>query len=51
MQMATGAELALTAGHVSQTEALASSPNPEALKMRFQGVMLNETRRILGARD
>ena len=41
----------VTAGHISQTEALASSPNPEALKMRFQGVMLNETRRILGARD
>ena len=41
----------VTAGHISQAEALANSPNPEALKMRFQGVMLNETRRILGARD
>ena len=41
----------VTAGHVSQAEALANSPNPEALKMRFQGVMLNETRRILGARE
>ena len=28
----------------------ANSPNPEALKMRFQGVILNETRRIIGAR-
>jgi twitching motility protein PilT len=41
----------VTAGHISQAEALANSPSPEALKMRFQGVMLNETRRILGARD
>ena len=41
----------VTAGHISQAEALANSPNPEAMKMRFQGVMLNETRRILGARD
>ncbi len=41
----------VTAGQISQAEALANSPNPEALKMRFQGVMLNETRRILGARD
>ncbi len=39
------------AGQITQAEALANSPNPEALKMRFQGVMLNETRRILGARD
>ena len=39
------------AGHITQAEALANSPNPEALKMRFQGVMLNETHRILGARD
>ncbi len=41
----------VTAGDITQAEALANSPNPEALKMRFQGVMLNETRRILGARD
>ena len=41
----------VTAGHISQAEALANSANPEALKMRFQGVTLNETRRILGARD
>ena len=41
----------VTAGHISQAEALANSPNPEALQMRFQGVMLNETRRILGSRD
>jgi twitching motility protein PilT len=38
-------------GQITQAEALANSPNPEALKMRFQGVMLNETRRIIGARD
>ena len=37
-------------GTISQEEALANSPSPEALKMRFQGVVLNETRRILGAR-
>jgi twitching motility protein PilT len=37
-------------GTISQQEALANSPTPEALKMRFQGVVLNETRRILGAR-
>lgn len=36
---------------ISQAEALANSPSPEALKMRFQGVVLNETRRILSARD
>jgi twitching motility protein PilT len=38
------------AGQITQAEALANSPNPEALKMRFQGVILNETRRIIGAR-
>ena len=37
-------------GQITQAEALANSPNPEALKMRFQGVILNETRRIIGAR-
>ncbi len=37
-------------GTISQAEALANSPTPEALKMRFQGVVLNETRRILSAR-
>jgi len=37
-------------GTISQEEALASSPSPEALKMRFQGVILSESRRILSAR-
>ncbi len=37
-------------GTISQEEAMANSPTPEALKMRFQGVVLNETRRILSAR-
>ncbi len=37
-------------GTISKEEALANSPTPEALKMRFQGVILNETRRILSAR-
>jgi Tfp pilus assembly ATPase PilU len=37
-------------GVISQEEALMNSPTPEALKMRFQGVVLNETRRILSAR-
>jgi len=41
----------VTAGQITQDEALANSPHPEALKMRFQGVILNETRRILGSRD
>jgi twitching motility protein PilT len=38
-------------GTITQEEALANSPTPEALKMRFQGVVLNETRRILNARS
>jgi Tfp pilus assembly ATPase PilU len=37
-------------GTITQEEALANSPTPEALKMRFQGVVLSESRRILGAR-
>ncbi|MDR3402881.1 MAG: PilT/PilU family type 4a pilus ATPase [Chthoniobacter sp.] len=37
-------------GIISQEEALANSPTPEALKMRFQGVILSESRRILSAR-
>ena len=40
-----------SSGTITQAEAIANSPTPEALKMRFQGVVLNETRRILGARD
>lgn len=41
----------VSAGHISHEEALANSPAPEALRMRFQGVTLNETRCILGARE
>ncbi|HSI11912.1 MAG TPA: PilT/PilU family type 4a pilus ATPase [Chthoniobacter sp.] len=37
-------------GAITQEEALANSPTPEALKMRFQGVILSESRRILSAR-
>ena len=37
-------------GTIAQDEALANSPTPEALKMRFQGVVLSESRRILNAR-
>jgi twitching motility protein PilT len=36
---------------ITADEALAHAPNPEALKMRMQGVVLSETRRILKARD
>ena len=39
------------AGKLTETEGLAHSPSPEALRMRFQGVVLSETRRILGSRD
>lgn len=39
------------AGRIPQAEALAHAPNPEALKMRFQGVVLSENRRILGSRE
>ncbi len=38
-------------GKITESEALLHSPSPEALKMRFQGVVLSETRRILGSRD
>ncbi|MEI9893604.1 MAG: PilT/PilU family type 4a pilus ATPase [Chthoniobacter sp.] len=37
-------------GTITQEEAMANSPTPEALKMRFQGVVLSESRRILSAR-
>jgi twitching motility protein PilT len=43
-------ELAKT-GRITEKEALAHSPSPEALRMRFQGVVLSETRRILGSRE
>jgi twitching motility protein PilT len=38
-------------GRITQAEALQHSPTPEALKMRFQGVVLSESRRILGSRE
>ncbi|HEY3901735.1 MAG TPA: PilT/PilU family type 4a pilus ATPase [Chthoniobacter sp.] len=38
------------AGTITQEEALSNSPSAEALKMRFQGVILSESRRILNAR-
>lgn len=41
----------VTAGRITQMEALAAAPNAEALKMRLQGVTLSETRRILSARE
>jgi twitching motility protein PilT len=39
------------AGRITSAEALAHAPNAESLKMRFQGVVLSEHRRILGARE
>jgi twitching motility protein PilT len=39
------------AGRITNAEALLHAPNPEALKMRFQGVVLSEHRRILGSRE
>jgi twitching motility protein PilT len=39
------------AGRITPAEAFAHSPNPESLKMRLQGVVLSESRRILGARE
>jgi twitching motility protein PilT len=38
-------------GKISQADALAHSPTPESLRMRMQGVVLSESRRILGSRD
>lgn len=43
-------ELAKT-GQITEAEALVHSPSPESLRMRFQGVVLSETRRILGTRE
>ncbi len=39
------------AGTITQAEAFHQAPNPEALKMKLQGVVLTETRRILKVRD
>ena len=36
-------------GRISQEEALANAANPEALRMAFQGVILSETRGIIGS--
>ncbi len=36
---------------ITQAEALLHAPSPESLKMRLQGVVLSETRRILKSRD
>jgi twitching motility protein PilT len=37
-------------GKITQAEALASAPNADTMKMRLQGVVLTDHRRILGAR-
>lgn len=39
------------AGRITELEAFEHSPAPEALKMRLQGVVLSESRRILGSRE
>jgi twitching motility protein PilT len=39
------------AGRITQAEALEHSPTPESLKMRLQGVVLSESRRILSSRE
>ncbi|MHA3774245.1 type IV pilus twitching motility protein PilT [Verrucomicrobiota bacterium sgz303538] len=38
-------------GAITQSEAFNQTPNPDALKMKLQGVVLTESRRILKARD
>ena len=38
-------------GTITQAEAFKNAPNPEALKMKLQGVVLTESRRILNVRD
>ena len=38
-------------GKITAVEAIEHSPTPEALRMRLQGVVLSESRRILGSRD
>lgn len=39
------------AGRITEAEAANQSPTPESLRMRLQGVVLSESRRILGSRD
>ncbi len=41
----------VTSGQITAAEALSHAPNPDTLKMRLQGVVLSETRRILNSRD
>jgi twitching motility protein PilT len=38
-------------GEITQAEALAHAPSPDAFKMRLQGVVLADARRIISARD
>ena len=38
-------------GRISRDEALAHAANPDSLRMAFQGVVLSESRRILGSRE
>jgi len=38
-------------GQISQAEALASAPSPESFKMRLQGVVLADARRIIHSRE
>ncbi len=40
----------VTAGQITREEALAHAANPEGLQMAFKGVVLSESRRILGSR-
>lgn len=37
-------------GKITQAEALAHAPNPDAMKMQMQGVVLTDNRRIIGSR-
>jgi pilus retraction protein PilT len=40
----------LNAGLITREEALAHAPNPDTFKMRLQGLVRSETKRILGSR-
>ena len=41
----------VASGRITRQEALAHAANPDALRMAFQGVVLSESRRILGSRE
>ncbi|RYG99663.1 PilT/PilU family type 4a pilus ATPase [archaeon] len=41
----------IESGAITQAEAFTQAPNPEALKMKLQGVILTDSRRILKSRD